>query len=280
MKENIQKLRHMTGCGILDCKKALEATNGSLEEAAVWLRKQGIAKAAKKMDRDTTEGVIGVAKEGTWGALLKVASETDFVARNETFQSFVKEVLALLVKEKPATLDALAQLAMASGETVQEKTTHLSSVIGEPIKLMDLQVVSVDQGYVGSYIHNAYTDTMGTIGVLVGLHSEADPEALHLPGKHLSMHVAASKPTALTRDDLNADDVNKERAFFLEDAQKAGKPEAAIAKIVEGRMRKFFSETVFLEQPFIMEPEKTVEAYVSALPGQVRITGFAMEKIK
>ena len=262
MKENIKALRDMTGCGILDCRKALEQTDGSLEQAALWLRKNGMAKAAKKMDRDSHEGVVAMVTDGPWGALVKVATETDFVARNEKFQSFVTDLLALIKEKRPGNLDALLALTTKSGESVQDAVAQMTAVIGESIKLADFKTLSVPSGIVASYIHNAYTPAMGRIGVLVALASDKAISALQEMGKHLAMHVAAAKPRALSRDGIDQEYVNKERTVYLEEAQKSGKPEAAMDKIVEGRLKKMFSEIVFLEQPFIMDTKKSVETHV------------------
>lgn len=276
MKENIKALREMTGCGILDCKKALEQTDGSLEQAALWLRKNGMTKAAKKMDRDSHEGVVAVVTDGLWGALVKVASETDFVARNETFQAFVASLLKLIKEKRPTSLEDLLILTTDSGETVSDRVSQMTAVIGESIKLDDFKTLAVTSGLVASYIHNAYTPAMGRIGVLVALSSDAEPSQLTELGKHLSMHVAASKPRALTRDGIDQDYVAKERAVYREEAEKSGKPEAALDKIVDGRLKKLFSEIVFLEQPFIMDNKKTVETHVKEHVPSVTIHDYTL----
>ena len=276
MKENIKALREMTGCGISDCYKALEQTNGSLEEASLWLRKQGMIKAAKKIDRDSHEGVVAVITDNTWGALLKVASETDFVARNEQFQAFVSSLLDLIKDKRPKTLEELLTLKTESGETVTEKVAQSTAVIGEAIKIDGLKILEVETGAIIPYIHNAYTPSMGRIGVLVALACDDPSDSIKEVGKHLAMHVAAAKPRALNRDGIDADDVNKERALYLEEAQKSGKPEIAQSKIVEGRVKKLFSEIVFLEQPFIMDNKQTVEDYLKSQEIPVSIQDYAL----
>jgi elongation factor Ts len=276
MKENIKALREMTGCGILDCRKALEQTGGSLDEAALWLRKNGMAKAAKKMDRDSCEGVIAVVTDGPWGAVVKVASETDFVARNEKFQAFVASLLDLIKEKRPMNLGDLLALTTHNGETVSDSVAQMTAVIGESIKLTDFKTLSVPSGLVASYIHNAYTPAMGRIGVLVALSSDAEPSQLTELGKHLSMHVAASKPRALNRDGVDQDYVAKEKSVYREEAEKSGKPEAAMDKIVDGRLKKLFSEIVFLEQPFIMDNKKTVETHVKEYKPDVMIHDYTL----
>lgn len=274
MKEGIQKLRAMTGCGILDCKKALTECEGNIEEAVIWLRKNGMTKAAKKMGRDSHEGVVAVVTDGTWGALVKVATETDFVARNETFQAFVGKLLTVIKTERPTSLETLTTLSFAEGKTVGEEITHMVAVIGESVKLEAFEVIEVPSGLVASYIHNAYTPSLGRIGVIVGIESDSSANDLAELGEHLAMHVAASKPVALDCDQIDSTQVAQEKALFLEEAKTSGKPEMAWEKIVEGRLKKFYAENVFLEQPFIMDGKKSVAQVLEEQSSPVTLTGY------
>ena len=278
--ETIKQLRQMTGCGIVDCKKALTETNAVLEDAVVWLRKKGIAKAAKKADRDSNEGAVGVVTDGTWGALLKVSSETDFVARNETFHTFVNALLDLIKAQKIETLEALEEATMSSGRLVKDELTQMVAVIGESLKLTALETCSVSKGLVASYLHNVYAPGIAKIGVLVGLTSDAPADELSELGDQLAMHVAANNPAALKRTDLDAAVLEKEKRVFLDEAKASGKPAAALDKIVEGRLKKFCSEVVFEEQPFIMDPKKSVQDVLAEKKASpVVLSTFAMLKV-
>ena len=280
LMETIKQLRQMTGCGIVDCKKALTETNAVLEDAVVWLRKKGIAKAAKKADRDSNEGAVGVVTDGTWGALLKVSSETDFVARNETFHTFVNALLDLIKAQKIETLEALEDATMSSGRLVKDELTQMVAVIGESLKLTALETCSVSKGLVASYLHNVYAPGIAKIGVLVGLTSDAPADELSELGDQLAMHVAANNPAALKRTDLDAAVLEKEKRVFLDEAKASGKPAAALDKIVEGRLKKFCSEVVFEEQPFIMDPKKSVQDVLAEKKASpVVLSTFAMLKV-
>lgn len=280
LMETIKQLRQMTGCGIVDCKKALTETNAVLEDAVVWLRKKGIAKAAKKADRDSNEGAVGVVTDGTWGALLKVSSETDFVARNETFHTFVNALLDLIKAQKIETLEALEEATMSSGRLVKDELTQMVAVIGESLKLTALETCSVSKGLVASYLHNVYAPGIAKIGVLVGLTSDAPADELSELGDQLAMHVAANNPAALKRTDLDAAVLEKEKRVFLDEAKASGKPAAALDKIVEGRLKKFCSEVVFEEQPFIMDPKKSVQDVLAEKKASpVVLSTFAMLKV-
>jgi elongation factor Ts len=277
--DGIKKLRAMTGCGMLDCKKALEASSEDLEAAVLWLRKHGMTKAAKKADRETLEGAVGVVTDGTWGALIQIASETDFVARNERFGTLMQELLEVMQQNKGTvtSVEQFLKTAMPKGHTVEEELNQAVGVIGEALRLIDVKVVEVSKGLVGSYLHNAYAPHMGKIGVLVGLSSEGEPTALAELGKHVAMHVAASNPLALTKEELDASVVEKERTAYTEEAKTSGKPAAAMEKIVEGRMSKFFKGSVLQEQPFIMDEAQSVHQAVQAKGASV--DAFAMLKV-
>ncbi len=275
----VKQLRDQTGAGMMDCKTALKETGGDLEEATDWLRKKGLAAAAKKAGRLTSEGLIGVYVEGRRGAMVEVNSETDFVARNETFQELVRAIAALALRAG-GDLDALLQLQMpASGRSVADEVTHAISLVGENINLRRTAAVEVDEGVVGSYVHAALAPGLGKIGVLVGLESRADQARLAEFGKQLAMHVAATSPHALSQDRLDPALVERERAIYAEQARGSGKPEAIIEKMVEGRVRKFYEEAVLLEQPFVVDPDKRVkqalEAAAKELGAPIEIVAFA-----
>jgi elongation factor Ts len=259
----VKELREKTGAGMMDCKKALAETKGDLETAFDWLRKKGLAAAAKKAGRVAAEGLVGLTTEGTRGALVEVNAETDFVARNENFQGFVREVSKLALGAKD--IEALAGAAYpASGKTVAEMLTQLIATIGENMTLRRMVSVSVDRGAVAGYIHNAQAPGLGKIGVLVALESTAEPARLAAFGKQLAMHVAAANPQALTIAQVDPAALDRERAVLADQARASGKPEEIIAKMVEGRLRKYYEEVVLHEQTYVIDGESKVRAAVAA----------------
>ncbi len=265
----IKDLRETTGAGMMDCKKALVETAGNLEEATVWLRKKGLMAAGKKAGRVAAEGLVGVAVQGTRGAVVEVNAETDFVARNETFQGFVTAATgAALEGGVGTTPESLATLPYpGTSGTVQEALTGMIATIGENMALRRVEVVSVAQGLVVPYVHNALGANRGKIGVLVALESAAESSQLQALGKHLAMHIAATRPEALTVADLNPATVARERDIATDQAKTTGKPEAIIAKMVEGRLKKFYDESVLMEQ-------------ISALDGATRIADVVAQAAK
>ena len=252
----VKELREKTSAGMMDCKKALNETGGDLNAAADWLRTKGIAKADKKASRIAAEGLVAVAISGSTGALVEVNSETDFVARNDGFQAAVSEVaqLGLTVNSDKE----LASAVTASGVNVTEMFKKLVGKIGENMSFRRMTRLSVSQGVVAGYIHNAVTDGMGKIGVLVALESSGDNEKLEVLAKKIAMHVAATNPLALSENDLDSSVVDKERAMLKAEALESGKPEAIVDKMVDGRMKKFFKESVLLTQTFVMDGERSV----------------------
>ena len=272
----VKELREKTSAGMMDCKKALNETNGDLEAAADWLRTKGIAKADKKASRVAAEGLVAIALDGTTGAVVEVNSETDFVARNDGFQAAVTEVskLALTVN----TDEELAAAATASGDSVTEFFKKLVGKIGENMAFRRMTKLSVTDGVVAGYIHNAVTDGMGKIGVLIALESTGDKAKLEELGKKIAMHVAATSPLALSIEDLDSAVVDKERNMLKAEAIESGKPEAIVDKMVEGRMQKFFKESVLLTQIFVMDGERTIakviEDEAAALGADVKMTGY------
>lgn len=272
----VKSLRDQTSAGMMDCKKALNETDGDLEAAADWLRTKGIAKADKKASRVAAEGLVAVALAPKTGALVEVNSETDFVARNEAFQKAVAEIADLAV-----TVDSTEELAnakTASGESVKDYLTTLVGKIGENMTLRRMARLSVSEGAVSGYIHNAATDGMGKIGVLVALESAGDVAKLEDLGKKIAMHIAATNPLALTVDDLDQDIVSKEREMLKAEALESGKPEAIVDKMVEGRMVKFFKESVLMTQIFVMDGERSIEQVIAdeakALGSDIKMTGY------
>jgi len=276
----VKQLRDQTGVGMMDCKKALNETDGDFEAAVDWLRKKGLSKAAKKADRIASEGLVAVSTNGTIGAVVEVNSETDFVARNEVFQAAVKEI-ADLATSVGGDLDAIKSSTMANGESVDTSLTQMIATIGENMSLRRSASVTADPGVVSSYVHNATATDMGAIGVLVGLKSEGDADKLAELGRKLAMHVAAGSPSVPVSVDTDAVDpaiIAKEREVFSDQARAQGKPDNIIEKMVEGRLNKFFKEVVLLKQAFVMDPDRTVEQVLadeaSAMGTPIEITGF------
>jgi len=274
----VKELRERTGAGMMDCKKALEEAGADVEAAGEWLRKKGLAAAAKKAGRVAAEGLVAVQTDGGAGAIVEVNSETDFVARNDGFQAFAKAVadLALGAEGEIGALKALDY--PGSGRTVEEELTHLIATIGENMGLRRAAALAVSPGVVASYIHNAVTDGLGKIGVLVALKSDADPAALTALGKQIAMHIAATAPRALSVDDLDAETVDKERNILKEQALASGKPPEIVDKMVEGRIRKFYEEVVLLNQTYVVDGEskvsKVLEQAGKDLGAPVEIAGF------
>jgi elongation factor Ts len=262
----VKELRERTGAGMMDCKKALAETNGEMEAAVDWLRAKGLAAAAKKAGRTAAEGLVGVAVEGTRGAAVEVNSETDFVAKNEQFQDFVRNVAKLALTSGDKVEDLLAANYPGDG-TVEEKLTNNIATIGENQSLRRAAVLQVNQGAVVSYVHNAVSPGLGKIGVLVALESGAPAETLQALGKQVAMHIAAANPLALTGDQLDADLIERERSIAIEKAKESGKPQNIAEKMVEGGIAKFRKESALLSQLFVMD-NKTPVADVLASAGK------------
>lgn len=256
----VKELREKTGAGMMDCKKALKETDGDMEKAVDWLRKKGLASAQKKSGRVAADGLVAVACEGQSGAVVEINAETDFVARNAQFQGFVANVAKAAVATPD--VDALAQAQYPGGtKTVADQLTDMIAGIGENMTLRRSAGLSVSNGTVSSYVHSAVAPNMGKIGVLVALETEAaDKQALAALGKQLCMHIAAAKPEAVDVDSLDQALVERERTVLSDQARASGKPEEIIAKMVEGRIRKFYEEVVLLEQVFVMDTDKKVKA--------------------
>jgi len=272
----VKELRDKTSAGMMDCKKALNETDGDLEAAVDWLRTKGIAKADKKASRIAAEGLVAVALAPKTGALVEINSETDFVARNDGFQAAVSEIAKLGLGAN--NNEELAAATTASGDSVTEFLKKLVGKIGENMNFRRMAKLSVSDGVVAGYIHNSVADGMGKIGVLVALESSGDKAKLEDLAKKIAMHVAATSPLALSVDDLDPSVVQKERDMLKAEALESGKPEAIVDKMVEGRMTKFFKESVLMTQIFVMDGErsisKVIEDEAAALGTDVKMTAY------
>ncbi|MBJ7438546.1 MAG: elongation factor Ts [Sphingopyxis sp.] len=268
----VKELRDRTGAGMMDCKRALADNGGDIEASIDWLRTKGLAAAAKKAGRIAAEGLVGVATDGTRGAMVEVNSETDFVAKNEQFQTFVRDVTNVALAGNIADIDALGASAYPAGGTVTEQLTQNISTIGENQSLRRSAIMSVNSGVVTAYVHNAAAPGMGKIGVLVALESTAGADVLEPLGKQLAMHVAAANPLALNGDDLDPELVARERAIAEEKAAQSGKPADIAAKMVDGGIAKFRKENALLSQLFVMDGKTPVAEVVAAAGKDVGAT--------
>ncbi|UEM23900.1 translation elongation factor Ts [Skermanella mucosa] len=274
----VKELREKTGAGMMDCKKALTETSGDLEGAVDWLRKKGLAAAAKKAGRVAAEGLVAVATSDTVGAAVEVNSETDFVARNDRFQAFANQV-AQLALEGDGTIEALQQQAFpGTDRNVADEVTNMVATIGENMNLRRVSRIAVGQGAVASYVHNALAPNLGKIGVLVGLESTGDRARLLELGKQIAMHIAAARPEAVNIEDVDASSLERERSVLADQARASGKPEDIIAKMVEGRLRKYYEEVVLLEQVYVIDGEnkvrKVVDAVAKEIGAPIKVVGF------
>ncbi len=274
----VKELREKTGAGMMDCKKALGETAGDVEQAVDWLRKKGLAAAAKKAGRVAAEGLVGSASSGTVGALLEVNAETDFVGRNDKFQAFVTETAGLVLTTGEDVEALKAAAYPGKGHAVQEELTQLIATIGENMSIRRGARLSVTDGAVATYIHSATAPGLGKIGVLVALESTGDKAALAVLGKQIAMHIAATAPLSLSVDNLDQKAVQRERDVLTEQARASGKPDAVIEKMIEGRIRKFYEEVVLLEQVYVIDGESRVKDIVAKaakdLGTPVALTGF------
>lgn len=261
---------------MMDCKKALAETAGDIEAAIDWLRAKGLSKAAKKAGRTAAEGLVAVAvsASGTVGVAAELNSETDFVARNEGFQkaaaAFARAALA-----GDGTIETLLAAPATSGEgTIADEVNRLIATIGENMSLRRVGRLEVSRGLVATYVHGAVTEGMGKIGVLVALESDAPAAKLNEVGRKVAMHIAATSPASTRTDELDPELVERERQILTEQAKESGKPMAVIEKMIEGRIQKFYKEVVLVEQPFVMNPDVTVGAYIKAETGSDCLKGF------
>jgi len=259
----VKDLRERSGAGMMDCKKALTENGGDMEASIDWLRTKGLATAAKKSGRTAAEGLVGVAVEGKKGAAVEVNSETDFVAKNEQFQDFVRTVSKLAL-ETGDSIDALAAATYPGGGTVAEKLTSNIATIGENQQLRRAKTVSVNEGAVVSYVHSAAGPGIGKIGVLVALEGSAPVDKIEALGKSLAMHIAAASPLALHEEGLDEAMVDRERAIAMEKAAESGKPQNIIEKMVEGAIAKFRKENALTSQIFVMDNKTPIKDVIAA----------------
>jgi elongation factor Ts len=260
----VKELRDRSGAGMMDCKKALSENGGDLEASVDWLRAKGLAAAAKKAGRTAAEGLVGVMTSGTKGAVVEVNSETDFVAKNEQFQDFVGAVTGVVLNDGITDIEALSNAALPAGGTVGEVLTNNIATIGENQSLRRAATLSVKEGVVVSYVHNAAAAGLGKIGVLVALESSAGADVLEPLGKQIAMHIAAASPLALNADGLDAGLVERERAIATEKAAESGKPAEIVAKMVDGAIAKFRKENALLSQLFVMDGKTPVAEIVAS----------------
>jgi len=273
----VKELREKTGAGMMDCKRALGETAGDIEVAIDWLRKKGLAAAAKKAGRIAAEGLVGVATSDRAGAVVEVNSETDFVARNDVFQNLVRQVAERALAD--GDIEKIKAAAFpGTGRSVAEELTHLVATIGENMNLRRARRLEVAKGVVVSYVHNALVAGLGKIGVLIALDSAGDAGKLAALGKQLAMHVAAANPQFLDVAAVDKASLDRERDILREQAKASGKPDAIIDKMVEGRLRKYYEEVVLLDQIFVVDGEtriaKVVEATAKEAGAPIKIAGF------
>jgi len=265
----VKELRDKTGAGMMDCKSALNETGGDMEAAVDWLRTKGLAKAAKKAGRVAAEGLIGVVASGTAGAVVEVNSETDFVARNEQFQTMVSEIASAALAAEGDFDKLVASAYPGSSKSVKDYVTEMVGTIGENMNVRRAGHISVSDGAVAAYVHNQVVPGLGKIGVLVGLESTGDKTKLAELGRQIAMHLAATNPLATNREELDPAVVERERAVLIAEAKESGRPDNIIEKMVEGRIRKFYEEVVLLSQAFVINPDETVEKAVKAAEADV-----------
>ncbi|MBO1074275.1 translation elongation factor Ts [Roseomonas marmotae] len=269
----VRDLREKTGAGMMDCKKALVESDGDIEVAIDWLRKKGLAAAAKKSGRVAAEGLIGVASGPQVAGMVEVNAETDFVARNELFQNFVSEVAGIVLVAGDDVEQIKAYTFPGTGHSVQEELTRLIATIGENMTIRRAKRLTVPSGVVATYTHSAVKPGLGKIGVLAALEAPSEIEALETLGRQIGMHVAAARPEALDVSVVDPSALEREKAVLTEQARASGKPDAIIEKMVEGRVRKYYEEVVLLEQVWVHDGESRVKAVVQK--AGAKLTGFA-----
>lgn len=259
---DVKNLRERTGAGMMDCKKALDETGGDMEAAVDMLRAKGLAAAAKKSSRTAAEGLVGVAVAGTKGVAVEVNSETDFVAKNDQFQDFVRKTTEVALSASSDDVEALKAAAYPGGGTVADTLTNNVATIGENQQIRRMKTISVSNGIVVPYMHNAAAPNLGKIGVLVALESEAGADVLEPLGKQIAMHIAAAFPLALSADDLDQEMLSRERKIAAEKAAESGKPAEVQAKMVDGAVAKFAKENALLSQLFVMDNKTPIQQVV------------------
>lgn len=268
----VKELRDRTSAGMMDCKKALVEANGDIEAAIDILRKKGLSKAAKKGDREAAAGVVAAKVEGSKGIVVEVNSETDFVARNEKFQTFVKKV-ADVAFEKDGDIDQIKS-ASIDGMPVSEALANEIATIGENLNIRRSDVIKVENGAVISYIHNRVAEGMGMIAVLVGIESSADKAKIVEVGDTIAMHIAAAAPLFLNIENVDEASLEREKAIFRDTALQSGKPAEIVEKMINGRINKYYEEVVLNEQAFFMEPSKKIKDVVKSISSDAKIVKF------
>ena len=274
----IKELRETSGAGMMDCKKALAESGGDLQAAVDWLRKKGLAAAAKKSARVASEGLVAVQAAGNTGTLVELNAETDFVARNDQFQTLATNVAKAALTQKSNDVAALKTAKLADGKTVEEAITAAIATIGENMNLRRVNTLTVSKGVVASYLHNTIAPGLGKIGVLVALESDAAADKLQELGKQIAMHIAAARPEALDVKDVSVESLNRERDVLKEQAIASGKTAEIAEKMVEGRIRKYYEEVVLLEQLYVMDGKTKVKDVVAeaakTLGSPVKLVAF------
>ena len=279
----VKELREKSGAGMMDCKKALSESNGQMEEAIDWLRKKGLAAVSKKSGRVAAEGLIGVVIKNNSGVILEVNSETDFVARNDLFQNFVKTCCELALNEK-VDVEGLKKISFPNTDrTVDQELANNIATIGENMNIRRLEFLDVNEGGLFSYIHNSVSEGLGRMGVLVALESKADVEFLSTIGKQISMHIAATSPKSLDINDLDETFVDRERQVLIDQALASGKPKEIAEKMVNGRMQKFYQDVVLNEQISVIDGETKIKDLIKKASVDsgfdIKLKGFKIIKL-
>ena len=265
----VKELREKTGAGMMDCKKALIETKCNIDNAIDWLRKHGLSAVAKKSSRIAAEGLIGITIKDTKGGMIEINSETDFVARNDLFQSFVKTCSDLVLTSK-YDIDALKNLPFSNtNRTVDQELKNNIATIGENMNIRRIEYLEVSKGVLVSYVHNKVTEDLGKLGVIVAIESNANKDQLLQVGKQIAMHIAATSPKSLNIDDLDTDLVDRERKILIDQAVSSGKPKDIAEKIVQGRMKKFFQDVVLNEQISVIDGETKIKDIIKNLSNQL-----------
>ncbi|MDB5467483.1 MAG: tsf [Phenylobacterium sp.] len=261
----VKDLREKSGVGMMDCKRALQENDGDMAAAIDWLRAKGLSKAAKKSDRAAAEGLVAglVSADSKTGVLIELNAETDFVSKNETFQGAARDIAAVALDVEG--VDAISAAKTPKGEVVGDVVTNMIATIGENMRLRRSARLAVSQGAVSLYLHNVQGEGVGKLGVLVALEGAGDQAVLREVGRKIALHVAGTPtpPLALGEGDLDPEAVAKEKQFLTDQALESGKPVAVVEKMIEGRIRKWQEEVVLLKQPFVMNPDQTIEQLIA-----------------
>ena len=282
---DIKKLRDLTGAGFLDCKNALDETNSDFDKAIECLRKKGISSAQKKSDRDASEGLVAIStnKSNKEAGIVEINSETDFVARNDNFQSFVSNISKINLDQKGDLDKVIKSQYNKTKDNVSDTLTNLISKIGENLSIRRTDYINSDDGFVGTYIHNVEKDNMGKIGVLVSIKTDIEYYKISDFLKKICMHIAAANPISITSSDIDQDAINKEKEFQLEEIKKSGKDQSIQEKMLEGKMNKYFNEVVLLEQNFVVDDSVKINQFVEntskELNGSIEIKKFVRFKV-